>query len=211
MIATEPTRTRRPQLTDTIAHLNDVIEGLSTAVPQVVADTLKEVLGADFAAAVGRAVAAGLGPVVRDAVRAEVAAARAELPQMPQGVTPNPTPANVKPPVPSKPSLTARVRTAVRRAKAWAVRRLDALLSVAAVGWAMLRLVAAAVAHSPVAVASAVVTAVAVGVVAAVTDPAVGVALAGLAAGTLTAVGVAAAPLVRAALDLDPDGGRGFG
>ena len=204
MIATEPTRTRRPQLNETIAHLNDVIEGLSTAVPQVVADTLKEVLGADFAAAVGRAVAAGLGPVVRDAVRAEVAAARAELtPPMPKGVTPNPTPADVKPPVPPKPTLKARVRTAVRRAKAWADRQLDALMSVAAVGWAMLRLVGVAVAHSPAAVIVAVVTAVMVGVVAAVTDPAVGVALAGAATGTLTAVGVAAAPLVRAAVAAD--------
>ena len=169
------------------------------------ADTLKEVLGADFAAAVGRAVAAGLGPVVRDAVRAEVAAVRADLtPPMPKPVEPKP--ANGKPPLPPKPTLTARVASAVRRAKAWAVRRLDALMCVAAVGWAMLRLVGVAVAHSPAAVASAVVTAVTVGVVAAVTDPAVGVALAGLAAGTLTAVGVAAAPLVRAALD--PDGGR---
>jgi len=205
MIATEPTRTRRPQLNETIAHLNDVIEGLSTAVPQVVADALKAALGADFAAAVGRAVAAGLGSVVRDAVRAEVAAARVDLtPPTPKAV--EPTPVDMKPPLPPKPTLKARVRTAVRRAKAWAVRQLDALLSVAAVGWAMLRLVGAAVAHSPAAVASAVVTAVACGVVAAVTDPAVGVALAGLAAGTLTAVGVAAAPLVRAALD--PDGGR---
>ena len=205
MIATEPTRTRRPQLNETITHLNDVIDGLSTAVPQVVADALKEVLGADFAAAVGRAVAAGLGTVVRDAVRAEVAAVRADLtPPMPKPVEPKPV--DVKPPVPPKPSLTTRVRTAVRQAKAWAVRQLDALLSVAAVGWAMLRLVAAAVAHSPAAVIVAVVTAVTVGVVAAVTDPAVGVALAGLAAGTLTAIGVAAAPLVRAALD--PDGGR---
>jgi len=202
MIATEPTRTRRPQLNETIAHLNDVIEGLSTAVPQVVADTLKDVLGADLVAAVGRAVAASLGTVVRDAVRAEVAAARADLtPPMPKAVEPKP--ADVKPPVPPKPTLKARVRTAVRRAKAWAVRRLDALLSVAAVGWAMLRLVGVAVAHSPVAVASAVVTAVTVGVVAAVTDPAVGVALAGVAAGTLTAVGVAAAPLVRAAVAVD--------
>ena len=50
MTATEPARTRRPQLNDTITHLNDVIEGLSTAVPQVVADTLAEALGADFAA-----------------------------------------------------------------------------------------------------------------------------------------------------------------
>jgi len=55
----------------------------------------------------------------------------------------------VKPPVPPKPTLKARVRTAVRQAKAWAARQLDALMSVAAVGWAMLRLVAAAVAHSP--------------------------------------------------------------
>ena len=199
MIATEPTRTRRPQLTDTVNHLNDVIEGLSASVPEVVADALKAALGADFAAAVGRAVAAGLATVVRDAVRAEVAAVRADLtPPMPKAVEPKPV--DVKPPVPPKPTLKARVRTAVRRAKAWAGRQRDALTCVAAVGWAMLRLLAAAVAHSPAAVVSAAVVAVMVGVVATVTDPAVGVALAGLAAGTLTAVGVVAAPLVRAAV-----------
>lgn len=200
MTATEPTRTRRPQLTDTIAHLNDIIEGLSTAVPQVVAETLKEALGADFAAAVRRAVAASLGTVVRDAVRAEVAATRAELtPPMPTPVEPNP----VKPPLPSKPTLKDRVWTAAGRAKAWAGRQLDALLGVAAVGWTLLRLLAAAVAHSPIAVVAAAVVAVLIGVVAAVTDPAVGVALAGAAAGTLTAIGVCSAPLVRAAVAVD--------
>ena len=202
MTATEPARTRRPQLNDTITHLNDVIEGLSTAVPQVVADTLAGVLGADFAAAVGRAVAAGLAPVVRDAVRAELAAARAELtPPMPKAVEQKPV--DAKPPLPPKPTLTARVRTAVRRVRAWVGRQRDAVLGAAAVGWALLGLLAAAVAHSPVAVAAAVVGGLTGGVVAAVTDPAAAVALTAVSVGTLTAAAVSAAPLVRAAVAMD--------
>ena len=199
MTATEPARTRRPQLNDSIGKLNDVIEGLSTAVPQVVADTLAGVLGADFAAAVGRAVAAGLAPVVRDAVRAELAAARAELtPPMPKAVEQKPV--DAKPPLPPKPTLTARVRTAVRRVRAWAGRQRDAVRGAATIAWALLGLLAAAVAHSPVAVAAAVVSGLTGGVVAAVTDPAAAVALTAVSVGTLTAAAVSAAPLVRAAV-----------
>ena len=62
MTATEAARARRLQLADSIGKLNDVIDGLATAVPEVVADTLTRTLGADFAAAVGRAVAAALAP-----------------------------------------------------------------------------------------------------------------------------------------------------
>ena len=209
MTATDTGRTRRPQLTDTIAHLNDIIEGLSTAVPAVVADSLKQAFGADFAAAVGRAVADALTGTVRDLVRAEVAALLAERPTVP--VQPMPTVADAPAPIPCpapqspRPTLKARVRTGLTRLKGWAGRQLDAATGVAVVGWAMLRLVAAAVAHSPVAVASAVLSGLTFGVLAAVTEPAVAVALTAVSVGTLTASAVSAAPLVRAAVELDLD------
>ena len=107
---------------------------------------------------------------------------------------------DAKPPLPPKPTLTARVRTAVRRVRAWVGRQRDAVLGAAAVGWALLGLLAAAVAHSPVAVAAAVVGGLTGGVVAAVTDPAAAVALTAVSVGTLTAAAVSAAPLVRAAV-----------
>ena len=204
MTATDTGRTRRPQLNDTITHLNDIIEGLSTAVPAVVADSLRQALGADFAAAVGRAVADALAPTVRDLVRAEVAAVRAErTPAMPVAETPAPTPVS-EPPSP-KPTWKARVLAGWTRVRAWAGRQLDAVLGVAVVGWAMLRLVASSVARSPAAVATAVLSGLAFGVLAAVAEPAVAVALTALSVGTLTASAVSAAPLVRAAVELDLD------
>ena len=207
MTATESGRARRPQLNDTIAHLNDIIDGLSTAVPEVVADALKQALGADFAAAVGRAVADALAPTVRDLVRAEVAAARAEVPPAPRPLppeTPVPTPSPTNP-KPARPTLAARIRAGLTRVKAWASRQLDAVMGVAVLAWAMLRLLALAVAHSPAAVASAVLSGLGFGVLAAVTEPAVAVALTALSVGTLTASAVSAAPLVRAAVELDLD------
>ena len=204
MTATDTGRTRRPQLNDTITHLNDIIEGLSTAVPAVVADSLKLAFGAEFAAALGRAVADTLAGTVRDLVRAEVAAVRSELtPAMPEAETPTPTP--LLAPQPPKPTWKARVRTVWTRVQAWAGRQLDAVLGVAIVGWAMLRLVAAAVAHSPAAVATAILSGLTFGVLAAVTEPAVAVALTAVSVGTLTASAVSAAPLVRAAVELDLD------
>lgn len=209
MTATDTGRTRRPQLNDTITHLNDIIEGLSTAVPAVVADSLKLAFGADFAAAVGRAVADALAPTVRDLVRAEVAALRAERPTVPVQPMPTvadaPAPAARPAPPPPRPTLKARVRTGLTRLKAWAGRQLDAATGVAVVGWAMLRLVAAAVVHSPAAVAAAVLSGLAFGVLAAVAEPAVAVALTAVSVGTLTASAVSAAPLVRAAVELDLD------
>ena len=116
-----------------------------------------------------------------------------------------PTPNWPGKPQPPKPTLTARVRAGLTRAKAWAGRQLDAVTGMAIVGWAMLRLLALAVAHSPVAVASAVASGLAFGVLAAVTDPAVAVALTAVSVGTLTASAVSAAPLLRMAVELDLD------
>ena len=104
-----------------------------------------------------------------------------------------------------KPTRKARVLAGLTRVKSWAGRQFDAATGAAVVGWAMLRLVAAAVVHSPVAVASAVVSGLTFGVLAAVTEPAVAVALTALSVGTLTASAVSAAPLVRAAVALDRD------
>ena len=151
----------------------------------------------------GKAVAAALAPHLRDLVKAEVAAVRADLPPVRPPVTETTAPTPRPAPQPPKPTLMDRVRAGLNRAKAWAARQWDAVVGVAVVAWAVLRLLAVAVAHSPAAVATAVVTGVGFGVLAAVTDPAVAVALTALATGTLTASVVSAAPLVREMVNFD--------
>lgn len=203
MTATESGRTRRPQLNETITHLNDIIEGLSTAVPAVVAEALQQALGADFAAAVGEAVADALTPHLRDLVKAEVAAVRADLPPVRPPVTETPAPPPRRVTTPPKSTRMDRIRAGLNQARAWAVRQWDMLLGVMVIGWAMLRLLAVAVSHSPTAVIVAVVTGVGFGILAAVTNPAVAVVLTALATGTLTASAVSAAPLVREVVKSD--------
>jgi hypothetical protein len=101
---------QRRTLNETIARLDQMIEGLSTAIPETIGDTLKE--------AVGVAVSEG------------VRAALVEMLQNPDLLTalrgaPAPEPPPPVPPAPSQgPGLLAKVGLAVAAARLWSADRL---------------------------------------------------------------------------------------
>ena len=65
-------RPKRPQLSDTINRLDEMIETLSTAIPGAVSESVREVLGASLVAAIGDAVREAVKVGVREGVQAAV-------------------------------------------------------------------------------------------------------------------------------------------
>jgi hypothetical protein len=79
-----PQRPRRPQLSETINRLDEMIDTLSTAIPGAVADSVREVLGTGLAVAIRDAVREAVRDGAREAVQAAVGEAIAIARTVPQ-------------------------------------------------------------------------------------------------------------------------------
>lgn len=182
-------KTRKPQLADSIARLDDMVDGLATAIPGAVADSVREALGAAFAEQLKAAVRDAVGEAVGDGVR-EAMSRTARNP------TANPTPPGPPPPPAPRVRAWGRVKALLGRLGRWATRRAAAVAARLAVGWAAVRLVGGATARSRAATVSTALAGVAAGLAGYAAGPAASAVLLGLAGGAGTAVAVWAGPLV---------------
>ena len=162
-------RTRKPQLRDSIVRLDEMIDGLATAIPAAVADSAREVLGA----------------VLPEVIRAAIDRAVGELARtLAAGAPPAPA---VAPPSPSVPAA---------RPATWADRLGDGLRSACAAARSRLRrarsasrrligLAASVLRASPRVAVGAVVVGAAVGVGGYLVGPVFSAVVAGVGAGML--------------------------
>jgi len=180
-------RSKRPQLTDSITKLDDVIDGLATAIPGAVADSIREVLGPAFVTA------------LKDAVKEAVAEALKERASEPVQHTPAPQP--VVPPAPPaqrpKRDRWAKVKAALSELKTWARQRVAPVVARAALGWAVVRLVGGATVHSRSATLVTALTGAVAGLAGFALGPVGAAALLGLSSGVIAATAIWAAPMAR--------------
>src|SRR6266545_1642386 len=66
MSETNGTMRRKPQLSDSIERLDEMIDGLAVAIPGAVAESLREALGAGFAAAIKDTVTAAVAEAFKN-------------------------------------------------------------------------------------------------------------------------------------------------
>lgn len=137
-------RSRRPQLNDTITKLDEMVDGLATAIPAAVADSIREALGPVFAAAVKSAVKEAVAEAMKEQGTVAVKPA-----PVPPEVPPPPTP-----PTPTKPSVWVRVRAALSQLKVWAVKKAAPVVARATLGWAIVRVIGVSTIHSRTALVS---------------------------------------------------------
>jgi hypothetical protein len=181
-------RPRRPQLNDSIEKLDEMIDGLAVAIPGAVADSLREVLGAGFAAA------------LKDAVTAAVAEA---LKGFAPVVATQPVPAPAPPAPPLKPTVSAwtKVKAALGRLRRWAARVAAPVLAPvfahAMLAWTVAKVIGAATIRSRVAALLTALGGTAAGLIGFVAGPLGASILLGLAAGSITAIGLWATPIAR--------------
>jgi hypothetical protein len=181
-------KARKPQLADSIEKLDEMVDGLATAIPGAVADSVREALGPAFAAA------------IKDAVKAAVAEALADIQvgrdAKPALVPPVP-PAAPPAPVAEKPSRWARVKAALGRVRRWLANKAAPVVARLALGWAVTRMIAGATARSRPAAVVTAVTGTTAGVGGYLLGPVGAAVLLGLAAASLAASAAFAAPAVR--------------
>ncbi|VTU01476.1 unnamed protein product [Gemmataceae bacterium] len=182
-------RSKRPQLTDAISKLDDMVDGLATAIPGAVADSVREVLGPALAAALTDAIRGA----VKEAVTEALAEIRAVAPVTPLPPVASPPAAPAPRP---RPDRWAAVRALAAEAKAWAVRHAAPVVARAALGWAAVRLVGGATVRSRASLAATVLTAAGAALIGYAAGPFGAAALLGLGSGAAAAVAVWAAPLV---------------
>ena len=187
-------RARKPQLADSIGRLDEMVDGLATAIPGAVADAVREALGTAFAAA------------VKDAVKAAVAEALAEA-GVGREAKPTPVPMSAETPAtppapPAVPGRWARVKSALGRLRRWASGKAAPAVARVTLGWAAARLVAGETARSRPATLATLATGSAAALGGYALGPVGSAVLLGLSAGALTATAVLAAPVVRLAAGL---------
>ena len=135
-------RPKRPQLSDTINRLDEMIETLSTAIPGAVSESVREVLGASLVAAIGDAVREAVKVGVREGVQAAMgeAVASAAAPAAPvsdpnAGAPPGPGTAH------KGPGVWARIRALAGGLRRWVTRRVAPVVARLTIGWAIVKLV----------------------------------------------------------------------
>jgi hypothetical protein len=184
------TRSRRPQLTDTIERLERMIDDLATAIPGAVAESVREVL------------ATVLPEVVKAAVEraaTELAAAVAVMtPTAPAPPAPPPPPPPPAPP--ETPGLSARFRAWTRRIQTRLVTEVrksrDRAVRAWMTGRLLLALVPAFVAASPRVAIGSTLAGTVVGVGAYHLGPIATAVMAGSSVGLLVLGGLWLAPFV---------------
>ena len=179
-------RGRRPQLDDTIERLNGLLQGMSTAIPEVIADGIRQTLAAVLPVAVKAAVEAAL---------AEVAARSA------QNAIPVPTPPAKEPPpappTPPKVGAWTRVKAQLAQLRHWSMRRVAPVVARAAMGWAIVRMVGGSTIKSRTAALTTALTGTVAGLAGYALGPVGAAVLLALSAGAITAATVWAGPSVR--------------
>lgn len=180
-------RSRRPQLTDSISKLDEMVDGLATAIPGAVADSIREVLGPAFTAALKDAVK----EAVAEALKERTSEAAQPMP-VPPPVAPTP-PATPRP----RPDRWKKVKAALAELKTWVGQQLAPVVARAALGWAVVRLVGGATVNSRTASLLTALTAMVAGFTGFVVGPEASAVLLGLATGVITATAVWAAPAAR--------------
>lgn len=176
-------RSRRPQLNDSITKLDEMVDGLATAIPGAVADSIREALGPVFATAVKQTVKEAVAEAMKEQNRAVVQSA--------------PVPPPVVPPTPRpRPDRWAKVKQALADLKVWAGQRVAPVAARAALGWAIVRLIGVSAFHSRTAILTSTLTGAAAGLVGFVLGPVGTAILLGLAVSTMAATAVWAAPAI---------------
>ena len=192
-------RARKPQLADSIGRLDEMVDGLATAIPGAVADAVRDALGASLAAA------------VKDAVKSAVAEALAEA-GVGKGAKPGPAPAAEEaaepaaPTTPAGPGRWARVKAALGRLRRWATKKAAPAVARVTLGWAAARVVAGETARSRPAALATLATGSAAALGGYALGPVGSAVLLGLSAAALTATAVLAAPVVRLVVGLRSPG-----
>jgi len=177
-------RSRRPQLNDSITKLDEMVDGLATAIPGAVADSIREALGPVFAAAVKSAVK----EAVAEALKEQNSEAPKPVPVPPQAVPPTPRP---------RADRWAKVKLALAELKAWAGQRVAPVAARAALGWAVVRLIGVSAIHSRTAIITSTLTGAVAGTVGFVLGPVGAAVLLALSVGTIAVTAVWAAPAIR--------------
>jgi len=184
-------RSRRPQLNDSISKLDEMVDGLATAIPGAVADSIREALGPVFANAVKQAVKEAVAEALKEQTR--------------EIVPPAPLPP-VTPPTPRpRPDHWAKVKRALTELKAWAAQRVAPVVARATLGWAIVRLIGVSAIHSRTAIITSTLTGTAAGVAGFVLGPVGAAVLLGLSVSTMAATAVWAAPAMSLLVAIQDD------
>jgi len=138
-------RSKRPQLTDSITKLDEVIDGLATAIPSAVADSIGEVLGPAFTVAIKDAMKQAVAEVLKERNNEEKP-------------TPVPPPTVPLTPAPPKPSPWMKVKAALTQLKTWALKKAAPVVARAALGWAVVRVIGVSTIHSRTAILTTTLT-----------------------------------------------------
>jgi hypothetical protein len=192
-------RPRKPQLTDSISKLDEMVEGLSTAIPDAVADSIREALGASFTTAIKDAVKDAVQDAMKEAVKdAVVEAFKARNSEVPQPApTPVPPPvATVSTPRPRR-DRWARLKAALAELKTWATKVAAPVVTRAALGWAIVRVIGISTIHSRTALFSTMATGLLTATAGYALGPIGAAVLLGVVSSTIAATTIWAAPAVR--------------
>jgi hypothetical protein len=190
-------RPKRPQLSDTINRLDEMIETLSTAIPGAVSESIREVLGASLVAAIGDAVREAVKVGVREGVQAAVgeavaAAAARTVPVNDPNAGAPPGPGTTH----KGPGVWARIRALAGGLRRWIARRVAPVVARLAIGWAIVKLVGGSTMRSRSAALSTALVGAGTGYTGYVVGPVGSGILLGLAGGAITAIAAWAAPTV---------------
>jgi hypothetical protein len=192
---------RRPQLSDSIHHLDEMIDDLATAIPGAVAESVCEVLSSGFGDAIRE--------VVREAVKECVSAAVLEaLAATAAGTLPTtPIPPSQSPPS----SGTLRkawmsVRGLLGRLRSWCARRAAPVLTRLAISWLIVKLVGGATSRSPRTMLTTSLTGAAAGMTAYAVGPLGAAIMLGVAVSGFAAAVSWVAPLVSTTLPIRNEG-----
>ena len=184
-------RSRRPQLNDTITKLDEMVDGLATAIPAAVADSIREALGPAFAAA------------VKSAVKEAVAEAMKE--QNGEASKPHAPPASPPPPAPTKPSVWVRVKATLSQLKMWAVKKAAPVVARATLGWAIVRMIGVSTIHSRTTVLTTTLTGMLTGLAGYALGPVGAAVLLGLSASAMAATAAWASPALSLLIAIRDD------
>jgi hypothetical protein len=191
-------RPRRPQLSDTIIRFDEMIDGLSTAIPGAVAESVRDVLGTilmtSLRDAVREAVREGIKEAVQAAVGEAVAATVARATPVASHVGAMPSPQGVSE---TRPSAWGRVKALSRRLREWIARRLAPVAVRLALGWAVVKILGASTIRSRSAAAATVLAGALGGLAGYVVGPVGAAVLLGLAGGAMAAAASWATPAIR--------------
>jgi hypothetical protein len=171
-------RAKKPQLSDSIQRLDEMVNQLSAAIPAAVGEAVREVMGGAVAAAIRDAVA--------DGVRQALAGLPAPAPQQ--------TPA-VQEPRSVRSGVWTRVKSILSNLKRWLGVPVTPVLARLAVGWAVMKLIGGATLRSRSAALATTAAGTTAGFVGLVAGPVVSAVLFGLAAAVITSAAMWAAPL----------------